>query len=49
MVVLFVRNTEVAKEMGGWGLRFAEKLLQLQGRVLPPEKIHQQKGSVRMK
>ncbi|ESO84639.1 hypothetical protein LOTGIDRAFT_131825 [Lottia gigantea] len=34
-------NPKVQTEMNGWGLRFSQNLLELQGRVLPPEAISQ--------
>ena len=35
------KNADVHREMGGWGLKFAETLIQFNGRVVPPEKIKQ--------
>ena len=48
-ILCIYRNPEVQKEMTGWGLQFAQKLLDIQARILPPGKIFQKEKSVSMK
>lgn len=39
-------NQAVKTEMGGWGLRFSQDLVQINARVAPPEKIMQRYDAV---
>jgi len=48
MIILSInfRTPSVMQEMGGWGLRFSDRLVTLNARVMPQEKIVQENGEV---
>ena len=42
---VYFRQPDVQKELNGWGLKFAQALITLQGRQLPRETIYQSNNS----